>query len=167
MWNFSGDAQKSLVERWDRPVSRRIETASAGIAIALWLASPMTRITTLLLVMLIAGAQASAFACELACAGAAAVSDPASACHVDSVDSEDAAGLRVMPASAPCHHEAVGPWITEVGQPVSTSVMAATGPTVDTAGTTAPPTESAYSLRWLLAESPPHLGLVRPSVLRI
>jgi len=164
VWKFSGDAQKSLVEGWIRPVSGRIETASAGIAVALSLASPMTRITTLLLVMLIAGAQASAFACELACAGAAAVSDPARACHVDS---EDAAGLRVTPASAPCHHEAAGPWLTEVGQPVSTSVMAATGPTVDTAGTTAPPTESAYSLRWLLAESPPHLGLVRPSVLRI
>ena len=136
---------------------------AAGIAVALSWSSPMTRITALLLVMLIAGAQASAFACELACA-AAAVSDPAGACHVDS---EDAAGLRVAPASAPCHHEAVGPWLTEVGQPVSMSVMAATGPTVDTAGTTAPPTESAYSLRWLLAESPPHLGLVRPSVLRI
>ena len=145
-----------------RPVSPRIETASAGIAVALRLSSPMTRITTLLLVLVIAGAQASAFACELACEGAAAVSDPASACHVHS---KDAAGLRVTPVSAPCHHEAVGPWLTEVRQPASTSVMAATGPTVDTAAT-APPTESAYALRWLLAESP-HLGLVRPSVLRI
>lgn len=123
----------------------------------------MTRMTALLVVMVIAGAQASAFACELVCAGSAAVSHAEGGCHVDS---EDAAGLRVVPAPAPCHYEAIGPWLTDVGQSVSTSVMAGTVPTADRAGTNTPPTDSTGSLPWLRPESPP-LRSVRPSILRI
>jgi hypothetical protein len=124
----------------------------------------MTRITALFVVMVIAGAQASAVTCGVVCAASAVVSDRAGGCHAD-VD--DATGLRVTPVSTSCHHEAVGPWLTGVGPSAPKSVMAATVLTGDAIGTNAPPTDSTISLRWPLPESPPTFGSVRPSILRI
>ena len=124
----------------------------------------MTRMTALLVVMVIAGAQASALTCDLVCAASAAVSPSAGGCHSDA---DDATGLRVAPVPAPCHHEAVGPWLTAVVQTGPTSVMVAAVPTADAVRTNAPPTDSTNSRRWPLPEFPPALGSVRPSILRI
>ena len=124
----------------------------------------MIRMTTLLVVMVIAGAQASVLTCDLVCAASAAVSARADGCHAHPVD---ATGLRVTPAPAPCDHAVVGPWLAEVGQLDPKSVMAAAVPTVHTVGTNAAATDSTNSLRWLLSASPPPLGSVRPSILRI
>jgi hypothetical protein len=124
----------------------------------------MTRVTALLVVMVIAGAQASALTCDLVCA-AAAVSARADGCHAHT---DDATGLRVAPApAAPCDHAVVSPWLAEVRQLAPKSILAAAVPTADAVGTNAPPTDSTNPRRWRLPESPPPLGSVRPSILRI
>jgi hypothetical protein len=124
----------------------------------------MTRITALVVVMVIAGGQASEITCGLVCAASAAVSDRAGGCHADL---DDATGLRVTPVSTPCDHAAVGPWLSEVGQPAPKSVITATVLIADAVRTNAAPTESTNSLRRSTPESPPPLGSVRPSILRI
>ena len=123
----------------------------------------MTRKTALLVVMMIAGAQVSALTCELVCA-ASAVSDRGDGCHAEAAD---ATGFRVVPVPAPCHHGAVGLWLTDVVQPGPKSVVAAAVLTADTVGTNPPPTDSTNPRRWPLPKSPPPLGSVGPSILRI
>src|SRR5687768_2968994 len=120
----------------------------------------MARITALLVVMVIAGAQASAVTCGVVCAASTAVSDRAGGCHADA-DADDATGLRVTPVSTPCHHDSVGPWLSDVGQSAPKSVTAATVLTVDPDRTGASPTDSTISLR-RLSESPPPFGSARP-----
>ena len=118
--------------------------------------------TALLVVMVFAGAQASAVTCELVCAASAVVSPSAGGCHADA---GDATGLRVTPVLALCDHDAFGVWLTEGRQLAPKSVRVATAPTADVAGT--PLVDSTNSLRVRRSESPPPLGSVRSPILRI
>lgn len=122
------------------------------------------RMTALLVVIVMAGAQASAVTCDLACAASVAVSPRAGGCHAEV---GNATGLRVAPAAALCDHDAVGPWLIEVRQRAPESVTAAMVPTADAMGTNAPLIDSINSLRLRHPESPPPLGSVRSPILRI
>lgn len=123
----------------------------------------MPRITALLIVMVFAGAQASAVACELVCASSAAASSIASGCHADA----DGSGFRVTPALALCDHDAVGPWLNEVSQPAPKSGRVETASTADAVWTNPLPVDANNSTRWHRPESPPPPGSVRSPILRI
>ena len=123
----------------------------------------MIRVTALLVATVMAGAQASAITCGVVCAASALLSRVADGCHIEA---DDAAGLRVTPVSTLCHDEAVGYWVSGAGRSATKSVMAATVLIADPVRTNAPPTDSTGSVR-RSPESPPPLGSLRPSILRI
>lgn len=124
----------------------------------------MTRTLAFLIVLGFAATQTATLACNLLCAVPAAHSLSTGGCHAHS---DHAAGVSVTAVPSRCDHEALGPWLTELGQPVPPSATVGRVPTADAAATNAPPSDSIRSPRWVLPESPPSLGSVRSSVLRI